>query len=149
MRFEQTIVIDAPIEAARTFFHDVVAVATCMPGIEDMRPVGPDTYEARLRIRLGFFSYALAGQAHVVEDTDGTWRMTATGSDGRVNASVTLEARLRELSATTTEVQAASDLQVAGPIGALGEPLIRRKASSMLQDFAKNLQRAMRSRPVA
>ena len=146
MRFDETITVDAPIATVRAFFEDVVAVAECVPGIEDTRPISPNDYTSRMRIRLGLFSFTIAGRAHVEHGADGVWRMTAEGSDTRVSATVVLETRLREASPTTTEIQAAADLQIAGRLGGLGEPLIRRKAQSMLQDFTKNLSRALRAR---
>ena len=142
MKFEHTITVDAPIEAVRTFFEDVPAVAQCVPGIEGTTEVEPETYEGRLRMKVGPFSFTIAGRAKVEQDADGTWRMKGEGRDGKINAGVSaaLEARLREVSASSTEVQATADLQFSGRLGELGQPLIRRKADAMLEEFTENLQ---------
>ena len=142
MKFEHTITVDAPIEAVRTFFEDVPAVAQCVPGIEGTTEVEPETYEGRLRMKVGPFSFIIAGRAKVEQDADGTWRMKGEGRDGKINAGVSaaLEARLREVSASSTEVQATADLQFSGRLGELGQPLIRRKADAMLEEFTENLQ---------
>ncbi len=147
MKFEHTITVEAPIDAVRTFFEDVPAVAACVPGVEDTTAVEPDTYEGRLRIRVGPLAFTIAGRAHVEQDADGTWRMKGEGRDGRIGAGVSaaLEARLREVSPSTTEVQATADLQFSGRLGELGQPLIRRKADAMLEEFTENLQQRFRS----
>lgn len=147
MKFEHTITVDASVDDVRTFFEDVPAVAECVPGVEGTTQVEPDTYEGRLRMKVGPFSFTIAGRAKVEQDADGTWRMKGEGRDGKINAGVSaaLEARLRELSPTSTEVQATADLQFSGRLGELGQPLIRRKADAMLEEFTDNLQAHFRS----
>jgi len=147
VRFEHTITVDAPLDTVRAFFEDVPAVAECVPGVEGTTQVEPDTYEGRLRMKVGPFSFTIAGRAKVEQDADGTWRMKGEGRDGKINAGVSaaLEARLRELSPTSTEVQATADLQFSGRLGELGQPLIRRKADAMLEEFTDNLQAHFRA----
>lgn len=148
MKFERTITVNAPVAEVRTFFEDVVAVAACIPGIEGTTEVEPNVYEGRLRIRIGPLAFSIGGRARVEQDADRTWRLTGEGRDGRINAGVSaiLEARLRELTPTTTEVQATADLQLSGRLGGLGQSLIRRKADSMLEEFTANLRKIFRSR---
>ena len=147
MKFEHTITVDAPIEAVRTFFTDVPAVAALVPGIEDTTPVDGGAYEGKLRIRVGPLAFTIAGRATVEQDADGTWRMRGEGKDGRIGAGVSasLEAQLREVTPETTEVQAVADLQFSGRLGELGQPLIKRKADAMLEEFTENLQAHFRS----
>ena len=52
--------------------------------------------------------------------------------------------RLKDAGAGATEVQAVADLQFSGRLGELGQPLIRRKADSMLEEFTENLRAALR-----
>ncbi len=147
MKFEHTITVDASLADVRTFFQDVPAVAECVPGVEGTTAVEPDVYDGRLRIRVGPLSFTIAGRARVEQDADGTWRMKGEGRDQRINAGVSaaLEAHLREVTPGTTEVQATVDLQFSGRLGELGQPLIRRKADSILEEFTENLQAHFRS----
>jgi len=147
VKFEQTITVEASIDAVRAFFEDVPAVAECVPGVEGVTPVEPDVYDGRFRIKLGPLGFTLAGRAHIERDADGTWRLKGEGRDSRVGAGVSaaLEARLAEVPGGT-EVQAVADLQFSGRLGELGQPLIRRKADAMLAEFAEHLQDALRSR---
>ena len=54
-----------------------------------------------------------------------------------------LQAHLAELSPESTEVRVDADIQFSGRLAELGQPLIRRKADSMVRDFAKNLLQAL------
>lgn len=73
---------------------------------------------------------------------DGAWRLQSEGRDGRVGegANAALEARLRALSAAQTEVIVSADVQFSGRLAQLGQPLIRRKAEAMVQEFTANLK---------
>ena len=148
MRFEQTITVPASIGRVRAFLEDVPAVATCVPGVEDVTGVEPNVYEGRFRIKVGPLGFTLAGRARVEEAEDGAWRLKGEGRDSRVGAGVSaaLEARLREVSADMTEVEATADLQFSGRLGELGQPLIRRKADGLLEEFVENVRAALEAR---
>ena len=148
MRFEETITVDASIETVRAFFQDVLAVADCVPGLEGTTLVEPNVYDGRLRIRIGLFSFTIAGRMHIEQAADGAWRLRGEGRDTRTNtgATVAIEAHLRALTATTTNIDASADLEVTGRLGGIGQPLIRRRAESLLKDFTTNLQRHFRRR---
>jgi carbon monoxide dehydrogenase subunit G len=148
VKFEQTFTVPASIADVRTFFEDVPAVAQCVPGVEDVTGVDADTYEGRFRVKVGPLGFTLAGKARVEQDADGTWRLKGEGRDQRVGAGVsaTLEAHLREVTADTTEIQAVADLQFSGRLGELGQPLIRKKADAMLEEFTEQLRAALAAR---
>ena len=56
---------------------------------------------------------------------------------GSIRADMTMQ--LNELSADESELVIVTDTVFMGKIGELGQPIIRRKAKSTLEDFAKNL----------
>ena len=145
MKFEHTITVDSPQATVAAFFENVPAVAACVPGVEDFEETGPDRYSGSLKVRLGPVGFSVAGDARVSRDEDGTWRMEGDGNDRRIGAGATavLEARLAQLTADSTEVRVDADIQLSGRLAELGQPLIRRKADSLVRDFARNLQRAL------
>ena len=142
MKFEHTIVVDAPVSNVIALFEDVPAVARCMPGVEEAVAVDPDVYEGRIRVRLGPLGFSLAGRANLDRGEDGMWRLQGEGRDARVGAGVqaTLEARLEELAPRQTEVAITADVRFSGRLAGLGQPLIRRRADSMVREFAENLR---------
>lgn len=145
MKFEHTITVGSPHATVATFFEEVAAVAACVPGIDDFEETGPDSYSGCLKVRLGPVGFTVAGEARLTHDEDGTWRLEGDGHDRRIGAgaSAVLEVHLTQLTPGTTEVRVDADIQLSGRLAELGQPLIRRKADSLVRDFASNLQQAI------
>lgn len=141
MKFEHTITVEAPLQAVEAFLEDVPAVARCVPGVEETVAVEPDVYEGRLRVKVGPLGFAISGRAKVEHAADGAWRLKGEGRDRGAGVSAVLEARLKELAPTQTEVLVSADVQFSGRLAELGQPLIRRKADSLVLEFAENLKR--------
>jgi carbon monoxide dehydrogenase subunit G len=148
MKFEHRITVDAPKETVRAFLDDVPRAAKCLPGVEDVRAVEEDVYEGTVRVKIGPLGLNIAGRARRERsDDDDGWRLQGEGRDGRIGSGVkaALEARLQELTPQSTEVQVSADVQFSGRLAEMGQPLIKRKAAAMVQEFAQNLRRALAS----
>jgi carbon monoxide dehydrogenase subunit G len=67
------------------------------------------------------------------------------GRDARIGAGAkaALEARSVQLGADATEVQVLADVTFSGALAGLGQPLIKKKADAMVQEFAENLRKAV------
>lgn len=148
MRFEHTVVVDAPLQSVAEFLDDVPAAARCVPGVEEAIEVEADTYDGRMHVTLGPIGFSFTGRMHV-QRGDGVWRLAGDGRDSRIGAGVSagLEARLTELAAEQTEVHVTADVQFSGRLAELGQPLIRRKTEAMVREFAQNLKRAFADGP--
>jgi carbon monoxide dehydrogenase subunit G len=146
MKFEHRVEIDAPQTTVRDFLDDVPRSARCLPGLEEIHQTGEDTYDGRVAVRLGPMGFHIGGTARLERDTD-KWKLIGEGRDRRVGAGVvaSVEARLNDLPSSRTEVLISADVQFSGRLGELGQPLIKRKADSMVKEFAGNLQKAIAS----
>ncbi|MCH7706815.1 MAG: hypothetical protein IIB33_07180, partial [Chloroflexi bacterium] len=73
----------------------------------------------------------------------GVWRMTAQAQDRRVGggAKAIIEAVISEPAPGVAGLDIQADVQFIGRLGEMGQPLIRRKADSMINEFAQNLER--------
>jgi carbon monoxide dehydrogenase subunit G len=148
VKFDHEIVVEAPKSKVREFLDDVPRAAKCVPGLEEITPAGDDTYDGRVRVKIGPLGFNIAGRAQLLKDDDpDSWRLQGEGRDGRAGSGVkaALQANLSELAPARTQVKVSADVQFSGRLSELGQPLIKRKADAMLQDFAKNLQRALAS----
>ena len=98
-----------------------------------------------MKVRVGPVSLRIAGTIQVVERDQEAWRasMRLEGGDRRVGGGVrgTLNLSLNEVSPNETEVAISSDVTFMGKLGELGQTVIRRKADSVIEDFASNLAR--------
>jgi len=146
MRFEHTIRVNAPRDRAWALLMDVPAVARCVPGTEDVTATGPDTYRGAVRVSVGPIRLRLEGDITVTEKDQATGQaaMRLDAADRGVGGTVRAELRM-----TLTEAEAGSELRLvteatlAGRIGDLGQPLIKRQADKIASEFARCLERTL------
>ena len=146
MKFEHRVTVDAPRQAVQDFLNDVPRAARCLPGVEDVKDLGGDNYEGRIRLRIGPLGLNVNGQAKLDREAEG-WKLRGEGRDRRVGTgmSANIEARLTELAPARTEVFVLADVNFSGRLAELGQPLIKRKADAMVQEFAQNLKQALQA----
>jgi carbon monoxide dehydrogenase subunit G len=51
--------------------------------------------------------------------------------------------QLKELGAKETELLVETDVNIMGKIGEFGQPIIRKKADTMLQEFVENIKKQL------
>jgi carbon monoxide dehydrogenase subunit G len=141
--FTQDCVI--PIERDRLWdvLMDVPNVARCVPGVERVERVDGNAYTGQLKMQVGPIRLALDGTITIEEQDRSAWRarMRADASDRRLGGG--LRARM-SLTLTPrddgTQLRVETDLAVLGKIGEFGQPIIRKKADAVLEEFARNLR---------
>ncbi|MGE3541176.1 MAG: CoxG family protein [Candidatus Tectimicrobiota bacterium] len=143
MTFTQTCTIAASREAVWDFLMDAENVARCLAGVEAFRQLDNETFEGTLRIKVGPISLALQGTLHVEARDQVQWHgaMRAEAKDRRLGGGVQahLSMDLRAPSAAATEMVVTLEAHMLGKIGEFGQPVIRKKADAMLQDFAAQI----------
>jgi uncharacterized protein len=147
VRFENRATVPVGREVLWTYLMDMRNVGACLPGVEGVRESGPDTYLGTMRLRVGPISLRFEGSVKVVERDRDRWLAvlqaegTDRGAGGAVKARI--ELRLAEADGTSTELDVVTDATVLGKIGEFGQPVMRKKADSIMQEFATNVsQRA-------
>lgn len=143
MKFEQIIEIPKPkIDIDKTL-ADIPTVALFIPGVEEVRELEDGSFEGELRVKVGPMSIFLNGKVDVEqnEQTD-EWMLRAKAQDKRIGGGVssTIVVKVKQLDSGSTELAIASDVQLIGRLGELGQPLIKRKAAAMINGFAENLK---------
>jgi uncharacterized protein len=150
MQFENHAVVPASPEKLWDFLMDIKAVSGCLPGVENVQEIDPDTYQANLKMRVGPIGLKFDGRMKVVERDVENHRavMRAEGNDKGVGGAVTanIVMTLIEQSPTETELVVKTDANVLGKLGEFGQPVMRKKADSMMQDFAKNISKQVQTR---
>ena len=145
MKIEKTLVVPAQRKAVWDLLMDLSRVGRSFPGVEELEPLDDGSYRGTMKVRVGPVSLRIAGTIQVVERDREAWRasMRLEGGDRRVGGGVrgTLNLSLNEVSPNETEVAISSDVTFMGKLGELGQTVIRRKADSVIEDFASNLAR--------
>jgi carbon monoxide dehydrogenase subunit G len=150
---EHRCTIPAPVERLWEFMLDVPAVSRCLPGVEAFTAAGADEYHGAVKVKVGPVALRLEGRLVVRERDRAAWtaRMAAEGRDPRILGGVTaaLGMRLVALGPETTELHLRTDAAVLGKLGEFGQPIIRRSADRMVQQFADNIVRELAARQAA
>jgi carbon monoxide dehydrogenase subunit G len=144
--FTQDCVIAVDPERLWSLLMDVPAVARCVPGVESVVPVDARTFTGRLGVRVGPIRLSLDGTIAIEEQDRTLWRarMRADANDRRLGGGIRARMNLALSPAEAgTRLSIETDLTVLGKIGEFGQPVIRKKADALLEEFAHNLTAAL------
>jgi carbon monoxide dehydrogenase subunit G len=150
MTFTQSCTITASRDAVWDFLMDVQNIARCLPGVQDVRQVDAETYDGTLRIKMGPIALALQGTITVETKDRAQWHgaMRAEAKDRKLGGGVRarLGMDLLEKGAAETEMRVTLEAHVLGKIGEFGQPVMRKRADAMLQDFAHQVSEQLADR---
>jgi hypothetical protein len=147
VKFTQRAVIPVARELLWEFLMDVPKVARSLPGVESVTQIDDTTYQGALKVRVGPISLNLQGKIILEQRDRENWRaaLRAEASDrmaaGAVKGRTNME--LKEISPKETELSVETDVNILGKIGEFGQPIIRKKADAMLQEFVENIKRQL------
>ena len=147
MKLEHRCLVPAGREAAWELVVDVPRVVPCIPGLKEISPDGPDRYKAAMQVKVGPMSFNLTGSIQVLgqDRAKGEARYLVEGQERRVGGSVRadLTVQVNSKAPDQTELVILTDATFLGRLGEMGQPLIRRKASATVQEFADNLAKLL------
>jgi len=149
MKLEQRLVMPAGRGKLWDLLMDVARVGQCFPGVEQVTTVDNQNYQGVMRVSVGPVRLNMSGNIQVLEQDKERWHasLRLDGSDRRVGGAVhaTMKLDLMELAPEETELVITSDVSFLGKLGELGQPVIRKKADSVIQGFARNLRQEVAS----
>ena len=143
MHFENKATIPVSRDRLWDVLMDMEQVARCLPGVENIQPIDEDNYNGTLKMRVGPIGLKLEGKVSVTERNRDAWQagMRAEGNERGVGGAVKADIgmRLSELDPNQTELIVTTEAQVMGKLGEFGQPVMRKKADSMMQEFSRNI----------
>lgn len=145
MNFEHRCTVPVGRETLWNFLMDIPHMAVCVPGTSDVaaKEGEKEEYTGRMRVTVGPIGLTLQGVMTIEERDPQTWRIMAHAEayDRRVGGGVFLNAHisLSENGSDETELTIASEARLMGKLGEFGQPIIRRKADTIVAGFAKNV----------
>ena len=137
-----------PVERERLwdFLMEVPRVALCIPGVEAIEVVDASAYRGTFKVQVGPIRLALQGTVTVEEQDRSAWRarMRAEANDRRLGGGIRARMTLTLAPGEGgTRLHVETDLAVLGKIGEFGQPVIKKKADTILEQFARNVQFAL------
>jgi carbon monoxide dehydrogenase subunit G len=143
MKMENRCLVPADRNSTWTLVTDIPRAAACVPGVQDVTAKEDGRFQAVMQVRVGPISLDLAGTIQVLEQDEekGAARFLVEASDRRVGGGVRtgIWMQLTPQPDGQTELVIVSDTNFMGRLGELGQPIIRRKANTTMQEFARNL----------
>jgi len=147
VKFSQTAQIPVAREPLWNFLMDVPKVAKSLPGVESVTKIDDTTYEGALTVRVGPIKLNLQGNIILEEQNKKNWRAALRAeSNDRMAAGAVIgksTMNLKDLVANQTELLVETDVNILGKIGEFGQPIIRKKADSMLKEFVDNIKKQL------
>jgi hypothetical protein len=149
MILTQTCAITADVDRLWDLLMEIPQVAQCIPGVESVEPVDADSYRGTLKIQVGPIRLSLNGTIVVEERDRGARRasMRAEASDKRVGGGVRARMTMTLIPGERdTTLSVSTDVAILGKLGEFGQPIIKKKADAMMQEFAGNLGKKLAER---
>ena len=143
MKLENRCLVPADRKATWALVMDIPRAAACVPGVQEVTAEEEGRFRTVMRVRVGPISLNLAGTIQVLEQDEekGEAHFLVEAADRRVGGGVhtSISMQLSPQLDGQTELTIVSDTNFMGRLGELGQPIIRRKANTTLQEFARNL----------
>lgn len=146
MKVQQEFTLDRPVDDVWAFFHDVPAVAECIPGAEYLGLKESGAHSGRMTMKVGPFQAAFEGEA-VAEynDADHTVHMEGKGVDRRGGSRGKMAMGCAVVEAEgKSRVTVDADIQLSGAIAQFGRTgIVQEVANVLIADFVRNFEQAM------
>lgn len=143
MKIEKTFTISAPQEQVWSFVTDPQKVAPCIPGCEGAEEKEPGKYAAAINVKVGPIQTTFHVDIEQTEKRPPEFASYLTkGEEGsrasRISGVSTLA--LRSVSAGSTEVSYASDINIVGRLGKFGSGMMQKIADNIGEGFVAELK---------
>jgi carbon monoxide dehydrogenase subunit G len=147
VKFNQSAKLPVGTEPLWRLLMDIPKVSSCLPGVESVEKMEDDTYQGTLKVRVGPISLSLQGKIILEEQNEQELRaaLRAEAADRRAAGAVRGKSimELKELGPNETELLVETDVNILGKIGEFGQPIIRKKADQMLNQFIENIKKEL------
>jgi carbon monoxide dehydrogenase subunit G len=139
--------IEAPRDRVWSAIWDIPTLASWVPGCTSAERIDETTYRAHLEQRVGFLTAAFDLRLTVVEAAPPERiRIHGEGEDRRLRSNVAVDSLVSlEPDGPSTRLRYRHDLSVFGRLGALGFPVIQRKAREIETEFARRASASLAS----
>lgn len=146
MKLNKEFTLNRPREEIWAFFHDIPAVAACLPGAEYLGPKEDGAHSGKLAMKVGPFQAAFEGAANVAYDEAAhSVAMEGKGVDrkGASRGKMTMSCALFD-EGGATRVTVDADVQLSGAIAQFGRTgIIEEIAGVLISDFVSNVEGAL------
>ncbi|MGH7773461.1 MAG: CoxG family protein [Candidatus Binatia bacterium] len=140
LKIEGSYTFKAPRERVWNVLLDPKIMAQCMPGCEGLKEIGPDQYEATMKIGVASVKGTYKGKVSIKEKQPPVHYVLGgegSGGPGFMQGDVTID--LEEKSGETV-LRYSTDAKVGGLIAGVGQRMLGGVAKMMVDQFFKKME---------
>lgn len=127
------------VERAYTLLQDPQVLARSMPGCDELKLIGPDEYEMKMKMAISSIQGLFAGKVRIEDrNPPHSFKLVVdgTGKVGFMKGSGALQFMPKD---GQTEVAYEGDVQVGGMIAGVGQRLVETTAKFLIRKFFEKL----------
>ena len=146
MDFSHSLIVDAPIQRVWFLLRDPHNIAPAIPGFQSLNVVDPDNFSVQISQRIGPFRARFDLRMSLTEVIElKLIRATGQGTEagGGLLKVPSAVVEMVSLEDGKTELSFAIEFTLLGKLGAMGYPLVKRKAGEMAELFGENLRQRL------
>ena len=145
LKLSEQLTLDASQKDVWKLLRDTARLASLLPGVEAVKPLGesgPEAYEAQASDKVGPFKVALHMEIRIAEEQPPSMlKASLKGADSMGLNRLTGLLRVNlSASGPATRMHFEADIEVLGKLATLGAVPIRRRATEKFAEFARNIQ---------
>jgi carbon monoxide dehydrogenase subunit G len=140
LKIEGSYTFNAPREKVWQVLLDPRIMAQCIPGCETMTPIGPDQYEASMKVGVASVKGAYKGKVVIKDKQEPRHYILSgegSGGPGFMQGDVSID--LEENNGQTV-LKYSTDAKVGGLIASIGQRMLNGVAKMMLDQFFKKVE---------
>ena len=143
MDFSHSLIVDAPAERVWSLLRDPHSIAPAIPGFQALDVVDDDNFSVQITQRIGPFRASFDLRMTITEVVD-LKLIRAAGQGAEAGGGLlkvpSAVVEMASLGDGKTELSFTVEFTLLGKLGAMGYPLVKRKAGEMAQLFGENLR---------
>jgi uncharacterized protein len=146
MIIEDAFEVPAQPDEVYAFLLDVHNVASCVRGAELTQVNDDDSYEGRIKLKVGPITAGYSGVARIVERDDANRRavLRAHGKETKGSGTAAATATMSvEPVASGSRVVLRTEFEIAGRLAQFGRGIMEDVSAKMVQDLAANVRSAL------
>ena len=141
MRLSGSYEFGMPRERVWDALMDPALLASCIEGVRDFAPTGPDSYAFEVAIRVGPVSASYKGAVEVAgASPPESYRLIVSGDGARSSVRGAGDVTLAATGPASTTLTFEGDVQVTGMLARVGQRLLSTVASAQADRFFSCLQ---------
>ena len=135
MKVQGSYLFNADAESVWNALQSPEVLSSCIPGSEEFRPTGPDTYDVALRLRVAVVSGSYTGKVTIEDKVHPeSYRMIVEGKGaaGSLRSEVSFKLSPED---GGTRVELSGDAQVSGVVARVGQRLMGSASRMLMNQF--------------